>query len=300
VAHRILVTGAAGAIARQVVPHLRHHELTLIDVDPAAGDRVEGPVEIVDLAADDDRLAALMDGQDAVLHLANRAAGGPLAHDQDQDARVQELYEVEQANVDMMQTVYRLALQAGVRRVVTASSNQAAKWYEEPYYQGIRQNVRPDEYPRPVSFYGWAKVAYESLGFLYASGHLGRRLEVVALRIVVPRQVRLADFVGQPTARYFRDIVGYISERDLGQLTERAITVEDVRDGHGVPFLIVYGTSANARRFWDLTTARQALGYEPCDDSEVAFAADIRAVLDDGGSTVTAAMVEAATAARQR
>jgi hypothetical protein len=297
---QVLVTGAAGYIGRQVVPTLAlRHDLSLIDVDAAGLGRIArgtaGVVtEVVDLAQDRGRLAEVMQGNDVVVHLANRAAGGALAHDEDMGARVDELYEVERTNVDLMQAVYRTALQTGVKRVVVGSSNQAAKWYEQPYYEGRRQTVGPDDYPKPVSFYGWAKVAYESLGFLYASGALGGALEVVALRIVVPRPVRLADFVGQPTPRYFRDIAGYVSERDLAQLVCRAVEVDDVRDDHGVPFVIAYATSANARRFWDLGTARTVLGYEPVDDAEVAFAAEIRAVLDDGGPVVTEAMVAAA------
>ena len=40
---------------------------------------------------------------------------------------------------------------------MAASTNQAAKWYEQPYYAGLRDRVGPEEYPRPDTFYGWAK-----------------------------------------------------------------------------------------------------------------------------------------------
>ncbi|MCH7653647.1 MAG: NAD(P)-dependent oxidoreductase, partial [Chloroflexi bacterium] len=36
------------------------------------------------------------------------------------------------------------------------------------------------------------------------------------------------------------------------------------------------------RAFWSLSSAREALGYEPQDDSEVKFAKDIRRFLIDG------------------
>lgn len=294
--HRILVTGATGDIGGQVLPGLRErYGVTAVDVRHSEPMEDDGTaVQAVDVLAEPDRLAELMSGHDTVVHLANRSLPGPLAHDEDQGSRLHDLYEIERSNLDMAETVYRLAFETDVRRVVIASSNQAAKWYEQPYYAGRRQHVGPDEYPKPVSFYGWAKVAYESLGFLYASGSLGRRLEVVALRIVVPRRVRLEDFVGQSTARYFRDVAGYISRRDLLQLTRRSIDVPDIRDEDGVPFLIAYGTSGNARRFWDISSARVVLGYEPEDDAEIEFAAEIRAVLDGGATTVSDAMVRAA------
>ena len=152
----------------------------------------------------------------------------------------------------------------------------------------------PDEYPKPVNSYGWAKVAYESLGFLYASGSLGRRLEVVALRIAVPRRVRLEHFLGRSTARYFREVAGYIRRRDRLQLMCRSIDVPDVRDEDGVPFIIAYGTSGNPRRFWDISSARIVLGYDPEDDAETEFAAEKRAVPDHGATTVSEAMVRAA------
>ena len=57
----------------------------------------------------------------------------------------------------------------------------------------------PEDYPRPDNFYGWAKAAYETLGFLYACGSLGRKLEVVQLRIVAPREIDAAAFAA--TAR---------------------------------------------------------------------------------------------------
>ena len=66
--------------------------------------------------------------------------------------------------MDMMQRVYQLSLECGWR-VVAASTNQAAKWYEQPYYAGLKDRVSPEDYPRPDSFYGWAKAAYEPLGF---------------------------------------------------------------------------------------------------------------------------------------
>ncbi len=88
-----------------------------------------------------------------------------------------------------------------MRRVVATSTNQAAKWYEQPYRAGLKDRVSPEDYPRPDSFYGWAKVAYEPLGFLYACGSLGRKLEVIQICIVVPREINAELFVDKPPER---------------------------------------------------------------------------------------------------
>ena len=180
---RVLLTGATGYIAGQLLPDFRErYELRLIDVreETPPAERVDG-VEIADLRSDDDaKLRPLFEWAEVVVHCGHlKPEGEDLAS----------LYEGERRNLDMMQRVYRLAMENGVRRVVAASTNQAAKWYEQPYYAGLKDRVDPEDYPRPDSFYGWAKAAWEPLGFLYACGSLGRKLEVVQIRIVVPRSI---------------------------------------------------------------------------------------------------------------
>jgi UDP-glucose 4-epimerase len=267
---RVLVTGAAGYIAGQLLPEFRErYELRLIDVrrEDREGRPVDG-VEVVDLLGGERAaLEPFFAGVDAVVH-AGYAPPDPAAP-----------YESERRNVDMAQRVYQLALEAGVPRVVAASTNQAAKWYEQPYFAKRRDRVSPEDYPRPDTFYGWAKAAYESLGFLYACGSLGRKLEVVLLRIVVPREIDADRFAGQPPERYVRELAGYISERDLRQLFRKSIETPGIADEEGVPFHIFYGVSNNARTFWSITNARKVIDYRPEDDSEVRFAADIARLL---------------------
>lgn len=262
----VLLTGATGYIASQLLPALRErYDVRLIDVRDTDrdGNAVPG-VEVVDLlAVDRSTLERLFDGVATVVHCGYIRP------------RPDAVYENERRNVDMMQRVYDLAMASGVRRVVAASTNQAAKWYEQPYYAGLRDRVTTEDYPRPESFYGWAKAAYESLGFVYACGTLGRKLEVIHIRIVAPREIDAADFAGQPRARYIRDITGYISQRDLQQLFVRSIETPEIEDEHGVPFHIFYGVSNNARTFWSIANARKVIGYAPEDDSEVRFAEDI-------------------------
>jgi hypothetical protein len=270
---RVLLSGATGYIANQLLPAFRErYDLRLLDVreEDGSGRHVEG-IEVADLLGDDrPKLKPYFSDVDVVVHTAHRKPT---------DTDSQSQYNVERSNVDMMQRVYQLALECGVRRVVAASTNQAAKWYEQPYYAGLKDRVSPEDYPRPDSFYGWAKAAYEPLGFLYACGSLGRKLEVIQIRIVVPREINAELFVDKSPKRYVRELAGYISERDMQQLFCKSIETSEIEDEYGVPFHIFYGVSNNARTFWSITNARRVIGYEPQDDSEVRFAEDIARLL---------------------
>jgi hypothetical protein len=267
------MTGATGYIAGQLLPAFREqYDLRLIDVrnENREGETVED-VERADLlAGTDEQLAPFFESVDVVVHCGFHRPTGDDPQSQ---------YIGERQNVDMMQRVYQLSLDHGVRRVVAASTNQAAKWYEQPYYAGLRDRVTPEDYPRPDGLYGWAKAAYEALGFVYACGSLGRKLEVILLRIVVPREIDARHFEHQPRERYVRELAGYISERDLRQLFTKSIETPQITDEYGVPFHIFYGVSNNARTFWSITNARKVIGYHPEDDSEVRFAGDIARLL---------------------
>lgn len=267
---QVLLTGATGYIAGQLLPMLwERYDLRLVDVRETdrAGNSIEG-VEVLDiLNADPSELDRLFAGVDTVVHCGYVRP------------RADHVYEDERSNIDLMQRVYETALNTGVRRVVACSTNQAAKWYEQPYYAGRRDRVTPEDYPRPDTFYGWAKAAYETLGFLYACGSLGRKLEVIQIRIVAPREIDAAAFESKPVEQYLRDITGYISERDLQQLFRKSIDASDIEDTYGVPFHIFYGVSDNARTFWSITNARETIGYQPEDDSEIRFAEDIARML---------------------
>ncbi len=281
---KILVTGASGYVASQMLPTLRErYECTLVDVRDADrdGNPVEG-VQIADLTlADLEANRHWFQGIDAVVHLGyvqparGQASRGPIN------------YYTERTNVDMAFNVYQLSLEEGVRRVVMASSNHAADWYEGLIHARKKDIVDPWERAISDNFYGWAKEAYEHLGFVFASGQLGRPLEVVQIRIGAPRPIVAERFVGNPLG-YNRDMGAWISPRDLTQLFVKSLDTEDLRDEHGIPFQIFYGISDNTRKFWSITNARKVIGYVPQDDSEVTYADDIRRLLISLGGPVPA------------
>jgi hypothetical protein len=271
----VLLTGATGYIASQLLPVFRErYDVRLIDVrtTDASGQPVPG-AQVVNLLEDaDDTLRAHFEGVDAVVHLgyyrpAHLGVTG-----------AGKSYLDERPNVDMAERVYRHALDANVRRVVVASSNHAADWYEPLLHARQLDVIGPEDLPRSDNYYGWAKIAYEALGFTYASGAFGRKLGVVQVRIGAPREIKASDFENNP-ATYKRDLGAYISARDLQQLFVRSLETEPIEDQWSVPFQIFYGVSDNTRAFWSIANARRIIGYEPEDDSEVRYAEDVQRLL---------------------
>lgn len=277
---KVLMTGATGYIASQMLPRFRDiYDLTLIDVkdtDPN-GTQVSGAI-IADLSEPDlNRYREHFRGVDTVVHLGfhrgrSRGAG----------AYTTNTYEDERINVDMAYNVYKVSYEEGIRRVVVASSNHAADWWEPLIHTGQVDAVTPETYPLSDNFYGWAKATYEHLGFLFACGRFGRKLETVQIRIGAPRELKLADY-GNDRQRYKRDLGAYISPRDLTQLFEKSIECPQIDNEWGIPFQIFYGISNNARKFWGIANARRVIGYEPQDDSEVKYWRDIATFLMQEG-----------------
>jgi hypothetical protein len=297
---KVLVTGASGYIASLLLPHFaERYDLRLVDVADVNGDHGVTDIHVADLASKDrDRFAGLFDGVDTVVHLGYiRSSPGGVY-----DPSVPHLdrFEAEFANVRMAYNVYRGAAEAGVRRVVVASSNHAADWYEHALiHEHKAELVTPEDLPLSDNFYGWSKAAYELLGFPFACGTFGPALEIVLVRIGAPFEVDVSDHADAqaspegpgphlPTgaAGFKRHLGAYMSVADGREIFTRAIEAADVRNEHGVPWLIVYGISGNTRAFWSLQSARTVLGFEPIDDSEVRFAGDIHrwATEPDGAS----------------
>jgi hypothetical protein len=263
----VLVTGAAGLIAGQVLPVLRElYDLTLLDVRTM--DRKGNPLEGVQVA---DLVPRKRDayrhhflGIDTVVHFGfiRNDRSDPEAHFRD-----------EFDNLQMAYNVYQTSLEAGVKRVVVASSNHAADYYEPLILDGKMDFVDPNGRAQSDNFYGWAKEAYEQLGFVFATGRqTGKPLENVQIRIGGPRETDLEQCAPGDLRCMRRALAVYISDRDMQQLFVKSIEAGDIRDEQGVPFQIFYGISRNSHAFWSIVNARQVIGYEPQDNSEIRFA----------------------------
>jgi nucleoside-diphosphate-sugar epimerase len=277
---RVVLTGATGYIASQILPVFRQrYDLVMLDVKATGrdGQPVAG-AQIVDLLDDNlEAYRAHFVGADAVVHLgyyrpAQKGVSG-----------AGKTYLDERPNVDMAEHIYRVSLEEGVQRVVVASSNHAADWYEPLIHARRIDGIGPDDLPKSDNYYGWAKLAYEALGFTYASGAFGRPLEVVQVRIGAPRELDARSHDGHPQ-QFKRNLGAYVSPRDLQQLFVRSIEAPTIADQWDVPFQVFYGVSNNTRAFWSIANARRLIGYEPEDDSEIRFAADVQRLLIAPGS----------------
>ena len=277
---RVVLTGAAGYVAQRMFAELNERwDLVPIDVSATARDgRTVPGLVVADLTARDrDRYRQHFRGADAVIHCGYVRAPGldATTWQNNSDAK----FWAEHDNVALAYNVYRTALEEGVRRVVVASSNHAADYYERLVWADKLDMVTPEMPPRSDNWYGWAKAAYELLGFVFATGTVdGRKLEIVQWRIGGPREDDIDHVEPGDIKTMHRALGAYLSARDQTQQAIRMVEAENIEDEHGVPFLIVYGISGNTHRFWSLAGARQKIGYVPQDDSQVNFADKIAAI----------------------
>ncbi|SOD58323.1 uronate dehydrogenase [Streptomyces zhaozhouensis] len=233
----VLLTGAAGGVGtlmRELLP-AHGYRLRCLDMLPVEGE----PDAVVADLADREALREAVRGTDAILHLAGIS--------------VESTFEkILRANIEGLHHLYEAAREEGVRRIVFASSNHAVGATEWP--APGEPPIPVDTPHRPDTFYGLSKCFGEDLAQLYWELH---GIETVSVRIG-------SCF---PKATSVRMLSVWMSPADGARLFAAALSAPDV--GHTV----VYGSSANTRTVWDLTSAR-ALGYEPQDDSEQ-FAAEL-------------------------
>jgi uronate dehydrogenase len=227
---RLLLTGAAGGLGRQLRSRLRPRCALLRVSDVSAMEPAGAGEEVVE-AALEDRAAVhgLLRGIDAVVHL------GGISTEQPFDAIVQ-------ANIIGAYNLYEAARQHGVKRIVFASSNHVTGFYRQDEVIDATMPVRPDGY------YGLSKAFGENLSRFYFDRY---GIETVCLRI--------GSSFPEPVDR--RMLATWLSYDDLERLVIASLTAPVA--GHS----IVYGMSDNSTTWWDNTPARH-IGYRPQDSSE--------------------------------
>ncbi|MFH8611308.1 NAD-dependent epimerase/dehydratase family protein [Streptomyces sp. NPDC018029] len=227
----VLLTGAAGGLGtlmRGLLPAYGY-DLRLLDVRPIPDE----PDAVVADLADRDALREAVRGVDAVLHLAGISLESTFD-------------KILKANIEGTYNLYEAAREEGVRRIVSASSNHAVGFTPRP--RGDDPLIPVDTPRRPDTFYGLSKSFGEDLAQFYWDKH---GVETVS--------VRIGSCFPEPSS--VRMLSVWMSPDDGARLFHAALTAEDVRH------TVVYGSSANTRLWWDLSSAR-ALGYDPRDDSE--------------------------------
>ncbi|MEV1205370.1 NAD-dependent epimerase/dehydratase family protein [Microbispora rosea] len=226
---RILMTGAAGGVGTLLRPRLAREGRVLRLLDVVPLDAGPGEEAVTADITDPEAMEAAMDGVDAVLHLGGHSVEQPWA-------------DILQVNINGTYVVLEAARRTGVRHVVLASSNHAVGFFPRG------EDEAPDYlFPRPDTFYGVSKVTKEALGSLY---HDRYGMHVTCLRIGScferPRDVRMLST--------------WLSPDDCARLVEASLAAGG--------FHVVWGVSANTRRWWSLEEGR-AIGYEPKDDAEM-------------------------------
>jgi nucleoside-diphosphate-sugar epimerase len=211
---RVCVTGGSGRAGRAVVSDLLAHGHWVVSVDlvPPSVDLGAAVVLRADLTDYGQAVEALAD-VDSVVHLANIPA-----------PEIRTPAVTFNANMAMNFNVFRAASQAGLARVVWASSETTLglPFDVPPRYAPVDE----DHYPVPTTTYALSKVASETI-----AGHIARwsGIPFIALRfsnILGPADYQeFPSYWGDPTARKW-NLWGYIDERDAATACRLALAAD--------------------------------------------------------------------------
>ncbi|SOD72011.1 NAD-dependent epimerase/dehydratase family protein [Jatrophihabitans sp. GAS493] len=236
----VLLTGSSGRLGTMLRQRLGASgwDLRLLDLVPHSPDDSETIIaDVADPTALD---AALADGAvEAIVHLGGQPTEAVWER-------------IRSANFEGVYQLFEAARRAGVSRVVYASSNHAVGF-----------TPRGDASPaaalavagagRPDTLYGVSKIFGEALGRYYVERY---GMTVSCLRIGT------CDW----TPPDHRALSTWLSPDDFTRLVDAALRTE-------VDYSVVWGVSANTRRWWSLEEGF-AIGYRPVDDAE-AFASQL-------------------------
>ncbi|MES2101600.1 MAG: NAD(P)-dependent oxidoreductase [Pseudomonadota bacterium] len=227
---RLLLTGAAGGLGRELRSRLKAHCGVLRLSDIAVLGLAAAGEELMPAALEQaDAVLALLDGVDAVVHLGGVSVEGPFEP-------------ILQANIVGVYNLYEAARKHKVRRIVFASSNHVTGFYRQDEVIDATMPMRPDGY------YGISKAFGENLAQFYFDRY---GIETVSLRI--------GSSFPAPVDR--RMLATWMSFDDLERLVVASLSAPVV--GHSV----IYGISDNTTSWWDNTPAKH-IGYRPQDSSE--------------------------------
>jgi len=245
---KVLVTGMSGLIGGAVQRRLAgRYQLTALNRRPVPG----VPTVEADIAEWEAIRPAFV-GQDVVVHLA--AVLGEQAGWES----------INRVNIHGTYNVLEAARQAGVKRVIFASSGTVVAGWEqaEPYASLISGEYARVQAPwpmlthetpvRPRGLYGASKAAGEALARHFADGS---DLSVICLRI---GRVTQAD---RPTSP--REYSVWCSQTDIAQMVECCILAPP-----SLHFDIFHAVSENRWSYRDIDHARQMVGYVPVERAE--------------------------------
>ncbi|MCS7192514.1 MAG: NAD(P)-dependent oxidoreductase [Armatimonadetes bacterium] len=235
---RILITGPCGRVGTKIVPLLREYfALRLFDIQPM---QPEGDDEVIQGDIRDfDSVKKACEGVKAVLHLAAVS---------DEDDFYTRLLPM---NLLGVYNVFEAARQAGVQKVIFASTCQTILGYPEDWTDP-KVWITPEMPVRPITVYACTKVFGEALARYYA--------DKFGMSMICIRIGWFLSYDNESLRKHQWVLSMWCSPRDLTQLVVKSIN-SDIR------FAIFFGVSNNPKRFWDISNAQQLIGYEPQDNA---------------------------------
>lgn len=235
---RLLLTGAAGNLGRELRPRLKNY-CDVLRLSHRSEMGAPAPGEEIEIASLEDKtqMMHLLKGVDAVVHMGGVSTEQPWEP-------------ILAGNIIGAVNLYESARQNGTKRIIFASSNHVTGFYRQD------EVISPKSTPKPDGFYGLSKAFGEDLAQLYWDRW---GIETVSLRI--------GSSFEYPKDR--RMLATWMSYDDLERLVVAALTAPIV--GHS----IIYGVSDNQTSWWDNTPAKH-IGYKPKDSSDV-FRAEVEA-----------------------
>tara|TARA_B100000029_G_C17368951_1_gene885423 strand:+ start:99 stop:839 length:741 start_codon:yes stop_codon:yes gene_type:complete len=236
---KLFITGAAGLVGSALRRYLRErYDFRLLfhskipEVEP--GDEV-----IVSDLSNFENMVEACDGVDAIAHLGiavpGRGAPRTLYNQMIMETNIQGTYNIfEAARINKVPTV------------IFASTNHVTGFYErENVYTTPNMPVRPD------SMYGISKAFGEAMGRHY---HDEYGMSVYCIRI--------ANFpnTDEVNSDYEPGLNRWLSARDMSELTACCIEAPHPQFG------IFYGVSKGGEKKWDISNAKELVGWEPQDN----------------------------------
>ena len=207
---RICVTGASGRAGRVTVAELLDHGYDVVSTDRVKPQHDLGTDMLLAELTDYGQAAEVLAGVDAVVHLANIPAPG-----------IQTPAATFNANMAMNFNVFQAAAQAGLERVVWASSETTLglPFDVPPRYAPVDE----DHYPYPTTTYALSKVASETIAAQIAGWS---SIPFTGLRfsnILGPADYEsFPGYWPDPRARKW-NLWGYIDERDAAAACRLAL-----------------------------------------------------------------------------
>ena len=229
-ARPVLLTGASGALGRQIAAYLGGLGWTLVltDIAPFPDPLPAGSRFVAADLEDGVAILRLAEGCGTILHFGGCSVDRPFE-------------EVIGPNIRGLYHVYEAARRERAR-VLFASSNHAIGFHE------VDETLDADCALMPDTYYGLSKAYAELMGRMYWMKHGVENVNV-----------RIGSCFPEPTNA--RHLSTWLSYGDVSRLCERAVLAEAT--GH----CVIWGASANARTYWR-ADARERLQWLPQDSAD--------------------------------